>query len=131
MINAVLDTNVLVSGLLSAAGNPAQIVNCFRDKQFNLLYNEEIMAEYRDVLFRERLGLPCADVNSLLDEIAKRGMPIVAVRSDITMIDEDDRVFYDLANTCDAYLVTGNTRHYPKERYIVTPAQFVEIISAS
>jgi putative PIN family toxin of toxin-antitoxin system len=128
MINAVLDTNVLVSGLLSSYGNPAQIINGFRDKQFNLIYNEEIIAEYRRVLFRERLGLPRIDVNCLLDEISRMGIPITATKSDIAMPDEDDRVFYDLANACNAYLVTGNTKHYPNEHHILTPAQFVEVI---
>jgi predicted nucleic acid-binding protein len=86
------------------------------------------MAEYRRVLLRERLRFPHADVNSFLDEIARTGMPIVITKSDVALLDEDDRVFYDLANACNAYLVTGNTRHYPEEPHILTPAQFVEIL---
>jgi putative PIN family toxin of toxin-antitoxin system len=128
MIKAVLDTNVLVSGLLSPYGNPAKVVNHFRDRQFILIYNDEIVAEYRRVLFRGRLGLPPEDVDSLLEEIARRGIPLVATKSDIALPDENDRIFYDLANTCNAYLITGNAKHYPEEPHILTPAQFVELL---
>jgi putative toxin-antitoxin system toxin component, PIN family len=127
MINVVLDTNVLVSGLLSANGIPTQIVNAFKDKCFILFYSYEILAEYSDVLFRERLGLNHEDVNNLLEEISKIGILITPDISNIPMSDEDDRVFYDVAKCCNAYLVTGNTKHYPYEPHILTPAQFIEM----
>ena len=76
MFNAVLDTNILVSGLLSAKGNPARIINAFRDKQFNLFYNAEIAAEYRDVLFRNRLGFRVEDINALLESIYIFGLTV-------------------------------------------------------
>jgi predicted nucleic acid-binding protein len=33
--------------------------------------------------------------------------------------------FYDVARFSDAFLITGNIRHYPKESTIVTPAEFL------
>jgi hypothetical protein len=41
------------------------------------------------------------------------------------MPDEDDRVFYDTAKTAGAYLIPGNTKHFPQEPFILTPAQFL------
>jgi len=41
------------------------------------------------------------------------------------MTDEDERAFYDTAKNNDAYLVTGNTRHYPNESFILTPTEFI------
>ena len=127
MMNAVLDTNILVSGLLSAKGNPARIINAFRDKQFNLFYNDEIITEYRDVLFRDRLGLHVEDVNDLLNSIYIFGFPVICARSNLLLSDEDDRIFYDVAKAAKAYLITGNIKHYPSEPFIITPAQFVAL----
>ena len=45
MYNAVLDTNILVSELLSSQGNPAKIINAFRDMQINLIYDTAITAK--------------------------------------------------------------------------------------
>jgi len=128
MINAVLDTNVLVSGLLTERGNSALIIDAFRDKQFNLFYNREILDEYHDVLCRDKLGLPVGDVNELLEQIKNTGIPIIPVRSDILLTDEDDRVFYDTAKEANAYLVTGNRKHYPKEQFIILPADFATLL---
>jgi predicted nucleic acid-binding protein len=41
--------------------------------------------------------------------------------------DEDDRIFYDTAKRAGAYLITGNTKHFPRESFILTPAKFLEL----
>jgi len=125
MFNVVIDTNVLVSGLLSTQGNPAKIINAFRERQFNLLYDSAILQEYRDVLYREKLGVYTKDVDDLLDEVCRVGLSIISSESDIPFLDEDDRVFYDLAKEYEAILVTGNTKHYPDEPFIMSPADFL------
>jgi putative PIN family toxin of toxin-antitoxin system len=129
MLNVVVDTNVFVSGLLSTHGNSAQIINAFKEKQFNLLYNNEILFEYRDVLYRDKLGLNTKDVDDLLDEISRVGFAIMSGESDIPLLDEDDRPFYDVAQTSGAILVTGNIRHFPNEPFIKTPADFLNILT--
>ena len=130
MINAVLDTNVLVSGLLTESGNSASIINAFKDKRFNLFYNSDILAEYRDVLHRDKLGLPAKDIDDLLEEIRNTGVPIIPDKSDFALTDEDDRIFYDTAKAASAYLITGNIRHYPDEQYIISPVDFIEMINS-
>ena len=41
----------------------------------------------------------------------------------------DDAVFYEVAlSKEDAYLVTGNTKHFPKSPIVVTPAEMLDII---
>jgi len=128
MLNAVIDTNVLVSGLLAAQGNPAHIVNAFRDRKFNLVYCSGILEEYRDVLHREKLGLDIISVEVLLDEVRRIGLPVVPDLSDVHLIDEDDRIFLDTAKSSGALLVTGNIKHYPNEPFITTPATFVQML---
>ncbi len=112
MLNTVLDTNVLVSGLLTGGGNPARIIAAVKAQIFNIFYDAGIIAEYRDVLTRPRLGLNPADITELLDVISVIGYPVMAEKSDIDMPDEDDRVFYDAARAASAYLVTGNKKHF-------------------
>jgi len=129
MLNAVIDTNVLVSGLLTAQGNPAQIIDSFCDRKFNLLYCSEILEEYHDVLFREKLGLEITSVEVLLDEVCRIGLPVISVTSDIHLMDEDDRIFYDTAKSGGALLITGNVKHYPHEPFIISPAAFVKMLN--
>jgi len=128
MLNAVIDTNILVSGLLTAQGNPAQIINAFRDKKFNLIYNNGILVEYRDVLHREKFGLDTKSVDVLLDEVRRIGLSVISDVSDIHLIDEGDRIFHDTAKSSGSLLVTGNVKHYPKEPFITNPAAFVKLL---
>ncbi|MCL2066565.1 MAG: hypothetical protein FWG99_03770 [Treponema sp.] len=63
-----------------------------------------------------------------MNDISKAGLPVEnGPHSRITMVDEDDRIFYDAAVKASAYLVTGNTRHFPSESFVVTPANFLSI----
>ena len=128
MVNAVIDTNVFVSGLLSAYGNPAKIINAFKEKHFNLFYSAGILEEYRDVLFRGKLGLDPKDIDDLLGEISKIGFSVIPEMSDITLLDEDDRIFYDTAKAVNAYLITGNEKHFPSDPLVIPPVDFVESI---
>ena len=130
MFSVVLDTIVLVSGLISTQGNSAKIIDAFRDRQLSLFYNDEIMAEYRDVLFRARLSLASGDIKELLSGISRFGISIVPGKSSFIMPDESDRIFYDTAKACGGYLVTGNAKHFPDELFIMTPARFWEILEA-
>jgi len=129
MYKVVLDTNILVSGLISSIGNPAQIINAFKAKRFYLFYTDEIIAEYKDVLFRGRLKLNSTDVEELIDVIYEIGYPVIPTMSDIRLPDEDDRIFYDTAKYSDCYLVTGNIKHYPTDPFIMTPADFVKLLN--
>ncbi|MDR2605760.1 MAG: putative toxin-antitoxin system toxin component, PIN family [Oscillospiraceae bacterium] len=125
MSKIVLDTNVLVSALLTPAGNPAKIYRMFLIGVIPLVLSDGIYAEYRDVLFRPRLRFPSDAVGTILAAIRQYGETIVPIVSSIEMVDEDDRVFYDTAKTAGAYLITGNTKHYPREDFILTPSEFL------
>jgi len=64
----------------------------------------------------------------LIDDIIRVGLATETnVISLIRMLDEDDRKFYDVAKSAEAFLITGNIRHYPKEPFIVSPSGFLEI----
>ena len=55
MLRAVIDTNVIVSGILSRKGAPAEILNAWRERRFLLLITPAIVAEVRAVLQYPRI----------------------------------------------------------------------------
>ena len=123
----VLDTNVLVSALLSRNGTPSRILRMFLAGELTLVYCKEIMSEYEDVLYRPHLRIPHNDANIVLEAIRQHGEKALVMPSTNSMPDEDDRVFYDTAKYAKAYLITGNTKHYPIEPFILTPTAFIEL----
>jgi putative PIN family toxin of toxin-antitoxin system len=125
--HVVLDTNILVSALLSPLGNPAKIYRMFIMEILKLAYSTEILDEYRDVLFRPRLRIPIKEAEKVLEAIQEYGERTEPPPSAHDMIDEDDRIFYDTAKSAGACLVTGNTKHYPNESFIMTPAEFLSL----
>jgi len=126
MHKIVLDTNVLVSALWSKLGNPYMILEMFFKGTVVLHYNNEIIAEYSDVLHREKLAFSEEKVLTLLSEIIENGVYVDAPTSDIPFVDEDDRKIYDTAKASTAIIVTGNKKHFPDEEFILSPAEFVE-----
>lgn len=132
MIYAVIDTNVLVSALLSRHSDAAtvQVVKAVFEKNILPLYNDEIIAEYEEVLGRKKFGFPYDEVKNILDMIIKMGTSAkrTPVREDFP--DPKDVVFYEITMSKeDAYLVTGNTKHFPKSPIVVTPAEMLDILS--
>jgi putative PIN family toxin of toxin-antitoxin system len=127
MNKVVLDTNVIVSALLTPAGNPARIYRMFLTGMLTFVFNESILEEYADVFYRPHLGIPADDANIVLDAIRRYGEQIIPVPSTFTMPDEDDRIFYDTAKAAGAYLITGNLKHYPNEPHILKPADFLDL----
>ena len=131
MIYAVVDTNVLVSALLSrhADASTVKVVEAFQERKFKLLFNREIFNEHYDVLLRPRLKLPEEKVQKLISQIGSEGIASNRLHSDEHFPDPKDVVFYEVAMSKeDAYLVTGNKKHFPNKPIVVTPAEMVEIL---
>ena len=124
----VLDTNILVSALLSPDGNAAAILGMVADGQLQAIYCPRILDEYTLVLTRRRFAFPHARVEKALDIFRVYGISIHPIASDCSMPDESDRIFYDTALTASAMLITGNRKHYPANSCIITPADFIHAI---
>ena len=131
-IYAVIDTNVLVSALFSISGNsnPSIIIRKIIDGVITPLYNEDILAEYEEVLNRDKFPFRKADIDWLISAFLDYGISLVRTAiADEIFIDKDDIVFYEVAlSKEDSFLVTGNIRHFPKKPFIVTPAEMLTII---
>lgn len=132
---AVIDTNALVSALLNRLSTPGQIVRKVTDGTIIPLYSKEILAEYDDVLHRSKFSFGGEDVAAMLSGIREKGVLVEAGQMNFEVRDPDDVVFYEVVmekrKDTAAYLVTGNQKHFPKEPFIVTPKEMLDIIEAA
>jgi len=126
MTNIVVDTNVIISAVLSPAGNPAAVVSLISaTDKLRVFYSGAILDEYKRVLAYELLNIPKEKQNAVIGTLRRFGIPIEPTVSTVPMTDETDRVFYDTAKASGAILITGNIRHYPAMPFIMTPADFL------
>ena len=129
---AVIDTNVLVSAALKWKSVPGSIMDLAYNGVIIPLVNQKILQEYETVLLRPKFHLTESIVNDILDEMKMLAIDISEEHLNIDLPDPKDRVFYEVTMKAredeDAYLVTGNIKHFPTKPYIVTPRQMLDII---
>lgn len=131
-IFAVIDTNVIVSALLSSnlESNPVKVFRAIVQERIVPLYNDEILEEYKSVLSRPKFHLNLSLIETIIKAIITDGLNIDRTpAADIEFPDPKDIVFYEVALSVeDSYLVTGNIRHFPVKPFVVTPAEMVRIL---
>ena len=129
---AVIDTNVLVSAMLKWNSVPGAVVQMIYSGVITPVWNNKILSEYREVLSRPKFHLSQDIIDTLMDGITGGGLCVDEEPLDVTLPDPKDRVFYEVVmeerNEEDAYLVTGNMKHFPSAPFIVTPRQMIDII---
>lgn len=128
-----MDTNVLVSGLLSPHGRPGTVVDLVSSGAHRICFDGRILAEYRDVLSRPRLALPQQSVETVLARLVRNGFRLVASPLRNQLPDPDDQPFLEVGVAASAdYLVTGNQKHFPRELCrgiaVVSPREFLDAI---
>ena len=134
MIRIVLDTNVLISALLSSQGPPTQVLlMILLDSDTQLCVRGAIYAEYEEVARRSCFKRSDSEIEAMLRAIRERGFWIKPTQRVRACSDPDDDIFLVCAQAAAAhYLVTGNTKHFPltwASARIVTPRQFLDAIS--
>ena len=130
---AVIDTNVLVSAMLKDLSVPAQIADEAVLGDIIPLLCDEIIAEYRQVLARDKFKFNQEKVDILIDGLIERGIFMDALPVEETIPDSKDVVFYEIVmegrkDLEDAYLVTGNIKHFPVKPFVVTPKEMLDIL---
>jgi putative PIN family toxin of toxin-antitoxin system len=136
LIRAVIDTNVWVAGVLSAGGPPARVVDAALSGLVILVLSPAILAEYEDVLHRRELSLPLRDVDAILTYLRLPGDHVIHVdptEVERVCVDPDDDMFLAAAAEGGAaFVVTGNTGHFPRSPWrgirIIEPRGFIELI---
>ena len=129
---AVIDTNVLVSAMLKNNSIPGRVMAESLVGDIIPVLNDEIIAEYEDVLNRSRFKFNKYAVQVLIDELKRRAIFIDYDLIEDEIPDPKDVVFYavlmEKRKEEDAYLVTGNLRHFPVRSYVVTPREMMDIV---
>ena len=131
---AVIDTNVLVSALLSSHDNAATVlvIGKIFSGEVIPLFNDEILQEYSEVLRRKKFHFSEKIVMQLLQAVEKYGEPVTATPTGELLPDMKDLPFYEVViekQEDTAYLVTGNIKHFPKKPFIVTAREFLDILN--
>lgn len=112
-MRVVVDSNVIVSAMLSPHAPPAQVVRLLLQGDVVPLHDDRILAEYEEVLKRPKFDFDPEDVRAIIDSIDRAGETVFARPLPLTLPDPDDLPFLEVAVAASAdALVTGNTRHF-------------------
>lgn len=127
----VIDTNVLVSGLLSPFGPPGVIVGLIAAGRLRVCYDARILSEYNEVLRRPAFPFADKEVAALMAQVRAGGELINAEPLPVRLPDPDDEPFLEVATSALVeFLVTGNLKHFPRDRRqgvnVVSPRQFLD-----
>ena len=127
MIRAVIDTNVLISALLSSSGNEALVVLALAQGLLIACFSEEIMLEYIEVLSRPKFSFARDEISALERLIRGHGELATSIAipqelpdrhlPDPHLPDPSDEKFLSCAIAASAdFIVTGNKRHFPQNK---------------
>lgn len=129
---AVIDTNVLVSALINWDSVPGTIIDHMLTGDIIPITNENIIKEYDDVLRRKKFRFNEQDIQKVLDGIRKRSIFLNPSEIEEILPDPKDVVFYavtmEARKTVNAFLVTGNMKHFPVKPFIVTPREMLTVL---
>jgi len=129
---AVIDTNVLVSAMIKWNSIPGNVLELTFSGTIIPLLNDQIMKEYKEILHRPKFCFTDKIINTVVDEIERLGIYVNAEKLDLILPGPKDFVFYEVVmeerKIENAYLITGNIKHFPNKPYVVTPKQMIDII---
>lgn len=97
------------------------------------LYHNEILAEYDEVLHREKFHFKERSIQLVLTAIKEFELEVFPQPMGEILVDMDDLIFYEVViekRNDNAYLVTGNQKHYPVKVFIVTPTEMMGLIES-
>lgn len=131
MISVVLDTNVLISGMINAFGPPGRIVDLVRAKRVEIVVDDRILTEYGDVLKRPKFRsyFQASDIRAIMIFLERDARYVVPTLTITNLPDPDDAPFLEVAITVGVPLVTGNINDFPPHlrhnATVSTPADFL------
>jgi len=134
----VLDTNVLISGLLNRNGIPGQIVDMVIERKLRLAVNRLILDEYHSVTERPTLRINRNDRDAALSVIAVNSLRVDAEPLALPpqeILDSKDLPFAEVAVASQAqFLITGNKKHFGFMHHftvpVVSPSEFIENVQS-
>ena len=124
MIFAVIDTNVLVSGLMTKRGHTWDIIAAVFSGDIGLCYDSRILEEYSGVLRRAKFAITKNDYDALINYIKSDCYETDAPPVSVPFADKSDKKFYEVAKAFNCKIITGNLKHFPADGTAVSPADF-------
>ena len=133
-LRLVIDTNVVIAALLTPGRTPDLALAALRACAATILVDARIEAEYRTVLSRPKFAsIPADRRDAMLETLLGGAEHVQCARFEHAMIDDDDRVFVEVARSgrADA-LLTGNAKHFPAELGItvLSPAALLQRLTS-
>ena len=130
-MKVVVDTNVLISGLLSPFGPPGEIVRMIASGTLHLCFDARILTEYGEVLARPKFQFNPEQTQSLLEQVKTEGLSVAGDPLPARLPDPTDEPFLEAAIAGDAdCLITGNTKHFPSAKrqgaVVLSPSEFLD-----
>jgi len=130
-VKVVVDTNVVVAGLLSPFGSPGEVVRMIASGSLSLCYDARIITEYAQVLSRPKFPFSQEHIEAILDQVKASGAVVAADPLSIHLPDQSDEPFLEVAVSGHAQcLITGNLKHYPvplrQGIQVLSPAEFLD-----
>ena len=134
MIRVVLDTNVVVSALISPFGNEALVIHAVQIGSVVPCYSRAIADEYAGVLVRPKFSFAPNAIEGLLSLLTSAGEIVTPRRLRRLSPDPKDDDFIACAMAANAdFLVTGNKRHFPAGSYgparVVSARELIEYLN--
>lgn len=131
-MKVVVDTNVLVAGLLSPFGPPGEILRMIASGAASVCYDARILTEYADVLGRPKFHFDLEQVRVLLEQIRLDGLSVAGTPLASRLPDPTDEPFLEAALAGDAAcVITGNSTHFPASKRqgmaVLSPADFLDL----
>lgn len=126
----VVDTNIIISSFLKPFSDSGKILRLVLENKVKVALDLRILIEYEEVLKRQEFNFNTNKIITIVNFLRKSGTYINALPLKYSLPDEDDNPFLEVAISAGAdFLVTGNTRHFPKKLCknvkIVTPTDFL------
>ena len=126
----VVDTNIIVSGLIKSFSESSKIINLILSGKIRLAYDNRILNEYEEVLKRKKFNIDSKHIESIISQIKEEGIFISTLPLKESLPDKDDEPFLEVAfaGKIDV-IITGNKKHFPheicKNINVLSPSEFL------
>ena len=126
----VVDTNVIISGLIKSFSDSSKIINLILSGKVRLAYDIRILKEYEEVLKRKKFNIDSKHIESIISQIKEEGIFISTLPLKESLPDRDDEPFLEVAfaGKIDV-IITGNKKHFPheicKNITVLSPSEFL------
>ncbi len=130
-VYAVIDTNILVSALWTKdpESPTIKVIDYIFSGMIVPVIHRKVLREYNRVLHYEKFPFSENDIKNVINAFKKNGIKKRALRSSEKFTDESDRIFYEITLSVrkyEAWLITGNAKHFPKKDFVVSAREFLE-----